>query len=160
MDVEERLERAGLALPPPMQVPAGVEIPFAWARATGARAVLSGHGALSDEGSPAGPFGKVPNTVTLGDAQRSAVSAGLAILASLRREIGDLGRVDHWVVINGFVNAYPGYSQTTAVLNPLSELILDLWGPDAGRHARTAIGVAALPLDLPVVISAEVALRD
>jgi len=61
-------------------------------------------------------------------------------------------------VINGFVNAEPGYPQTTAVLNPCSELILELYGADAGKHARTAIGVAALPLNLPVVIAAEVEL--
>jgi hypothetical protein len=60
-----------------------------------------------------------------------------------------------WLVVNGLVNAEPGYPQTTAVMNPVSELILDLYGPEAGAHARTAIGVAALPMNLPVIISAE-----
>lgn len=61
-----------------------------------------------------------------------------------------------WLTVSGHVNAEPGYAQTTAVINPVSELLLDLYGPEAGAHARTAIGVAALPLNLPVVISAEI----
>ena len=74
---------------------------------------------------------------------------------SLRRAVGDLDRVRAWVVVNGFVNADPGYQRTTAVLNPISDLLLDVFG-DRGRHARTAIGVSALPMNLPVVVSAEV----
>jgi hypothetical protein len=56
------------------------------------------------------------------------------------------------------VNAEDGYPQTTAVLNPVSELILDVFGPEVGAHARTAIGVRALPLNLPVVFTAELLL--
>ena len=88
------------------------------------------------------------------DAQASALSAGLAILGTVQRAIGDLDRVVGWVALNGFVQAEPGYAYTTAVLNPLSELLIEVFG-DAGLHSRTAIGVAALPLNLPVVISAE-----
>jgi enamine deaminase RidA (YjgF/YER057c/UK114 family) len=77
------------------------------------------------------------------------------MLSSLKANLGDLDRVTAWLMVNGFVNAEPGYPQTTAVMNPFSELIVDLYGPEAGAHARTAIGVAALPLSLPVVIAAE-----
>ena len=63
-------------------------------------------------------------------------------------------------MVNGYVNAEPGYQQTTAVINPFSELIIDLYGTGPGGHARTAIGVATVPLDLPVVISAEVEMLD
>jgi len=59
-------------------------------------------------------------------------------------------------MVNGYVNAESGYPQTTAVMNPFSVLIIDLYSTDAGSHARTAIGVATVPLNLPVVISAEV----
>lgn len=62
-------------------------------------------------------------------------------------------------MINGNVNADPRYRETTAVMNPCSELIVDLYGADAGTHARTAIGVATVPLNLPIVISAEVAIE-
>jgi enamine deaminase RidA (YjgF/YER057c/UK114 family) len=155
MEIEQRLSELGLDLPSPMVLPPGVEIPFAWVRVRGDRAYISGHGALQPNGSPAGPFGKVPVTVSLEAAQQSAGLATLAMLASLRRALGDLDRVSAWLVVNGYVNAESGYAQTTVVLNPCSSLILELYG-DAGVHARTAIGVAALPLELPVVISAEV----
>jgi enamine deaminase RidA (YjgF/YER057c/UK114 family) len=125
----------------------------------GDRAYVSGHGALDPSGSPAGPFGKVPDQVPLEAAQHSAVLAVLAILASLKTALGDLDRVGAWLTVNGYVNAEPGYRQTTAVMNPCSELILDLYGAEAGAHARSAIGVAALPLGLPVVVSAEVETR-
>ncbi|MBW3651267.1 MAG: hypothetical protein KY458_11945 [Actinobacteria bacterium] len=59
---------------------------------------------------------------------------------------------------DGFVSADDGYLQTTAVLNPVSDLLLDVFGSDVGAHARTAIGVKALPLNLPVVLTAELVL--
>ncbi|MFZ0250127.1 MAG: RidA family protein [Acidimicrobiales bacterium] len=156
MKVERRLEELGLVLPPAPTFPAGVEIPFAWVRVRGDRAYVAGHGPLSADGSPAGPFGKVPSVVSPEDARDSARLAILAALSSMRAALGDLDRVAAWLTVSGHVNADPGYAQTTAVINPVSELLLDLYGSDAGIHARTAIGVAALPLNLPVVISAEV----
>lgn len=156
MDIEGRLDELGLTLPAPAALPAGIDTPFAWVRLRGNRAFVSGHGALADDGSPAGPFGKVPSELTLEEAQHSARLATLAVLASLKAALGDLDHVSAWLMVNGHVNAEPGYPQTTAVLNPCSELIIDLYGPDTGGHARTAIGVASLPLNLPVVISAEI----
>lgn len=142
-------------MPPEPLLPSGVHIPFDWVRLVGNRCLLSGHGALGHDGSPAGPFGRVPDEVSLEQAQASTRSATLAMLAALRRALGSLDRVGDWVMLNGFVNAESGYGQTTAVLNPASDLILDVFG-EHGRHARTAIGVAALPLNLPMIISAEV----
>jgi enamine deaminase RidA (YjgF/YER057c/UK114 family) len=81
----------------------------------------------------------------------------LAILASLQRTLGDLDRVTGWLRVFGMVNSAPGFTRTPAVINGFSDLILDLWGPDAGPHARSAIGVAELPFNLPVEIEAEVA---
>jgi enamine deaminase RidA (YjgF/YER057c/UK114 family) len=97
----------------------------------------------------------VPSEVTLEEAQHSAHLATLAVLASLKAALGDLDRVTGWLTVNGYVNAEPG-PHTTTVINPFSELIIELYGTDAENHARTAIGVATLPLNLPVVISAEV----
>jgi enamine deaminase RidA (YjgF/YER057c/UK114 family) len=155
-NVDRRLEELGLALPAEVQLPPGVEIPFQWVRTRGDRALVSGHGALAADGSPAGPFGRVPSEVPLEAAQGSARLATLAILASLQRAVGDLDKVTCWLIANGFVNADPGYPQTTLVMNPFSDLILQLYGREAGGHARTAIGVSALPMNLPVIISAEV----
>jgi enamine deaminase RidA (YjgF/YER057c/UK114 family) len=158
MEVERRLAEMGLTLPAPMRLPPGVKIPFAWVRTHRNRAFVSGHGPLRADGSPADPFGKVPTQVSLEQAQESTRLATLAILSSLKASLGDLDRVTAWLMVNGFINAEPGYSQTTAVMNPLSDLILELYGTEVGAHARTAIGVATVPLDLPLVIAAEVAI--
>lgn len=112
-----------ILLPGELQLPPGVDIPFQWVRIRGDRAFVSGHGPLNPEGTPAGPFGKVPSEVSLEDAQESARLAALAILASLKRALGDLDRVAAWLTVNGFVNADPGYPHTTLVLNPFSDLI-------------------------------------
>jgi enamine deaminase RidA (YjgF/YER057c/UK114 family) len=70
-----------------------------------------------------------------------------------------LTRVTAWLMVHGMINAEPGYGQTTGVINGFSDLIVELSGEDVGRHARTAIGVAALPLNLCVVIAAEVEIQ-
>jgi enamine deaminase RidA (YjgF/YER057c/UK114 family) len=156
--VEQRLEERGLQLPDEAKLPPGITIPFQWVRVRGNRAYVSGHGALAADGSPLGPFGKVPSQVSLEDAQASCRSATLAMLASLKRAVGELDNIAAWLMVYGNINADPGYAQTTLVANPASELLVDLYGPDAGAHARTAIGMAALPLDLPVILAAEVEL--
>ena len=156
MEVERRLQDWAWSCPRARTFPVGVKIPFAWVRVRGNRAFASGHGALDANGTAAGPFGRVPDNVSLTDAQCSARLAVLALLSSLKAALGDLDRVTAWLMVNGHVNAEPGFGQTTAVINPASELILHLYGPDAGAHGRTAIGVAALPLNLPVVVAAEV----
>jgi enamine deaminase RidA (YjgF/YER057c/UK114 family) len=155
MSFEQRVATLGLQLPPGPVLPPGVAIPFDWVRVAGDRCVLSGHGALTAEGVPAGPFGSVPSEVSLEEAQQSARLAALAMLGALRSALGSLDRVRDWVSLTGFVNADPGYAQTTAVLNPASDVLLEVFG-EHGRHARSAIGVAALPMNLPVIMSAEV----
>ena len=156
--IETRLTDLGLRLPASPKLPPGVTIPFEWVRVRGKRAFVSGHGPLAPDGAPAGPFGKVPSEVPLEAAQESARLTALAMLSSLKEATGDLDRIAAWGIVNGFVNADPGYGQTTLVLNPFSDLILELFGPDIGAHARTAIGVATVPLNLPLVVSAEVEL--
>jgi hypothetical protein len=91
--VEARLEDLGAVLPAETALPPGVQIPFRWVRARGTKAFVSGHGALMPDGTPAGPFGKVPSEVSLEDAQGSARLTTLAMLSSLRRELGDLDRI-------------------------------------------------------------------
>jgi enamine deaminase RidA (YjgF/YER057c/UK114 family) len=155
MSFEQRIAELGLLLPPEPLLPPGVRVPFDWVRVVGERCVLSGHGALGPDGAPAGPFGSVPSEVSLEDAQQSARLAALAMLGALRSTLGSLDRVRDWVSLSGFVNADPGYQQTTVVLNPASDLLLEVFG-EHGRHARSAIGAATLPLNLPVIMSAEV----
>ena len=83
-----------------------------------------------------------------------------AILASLRLELGDLSRIAAWMRIDGFVSASSNFHDYPAVVNPASTIIHDVFGPEVGRHARTAIGVAGLPFNSPVEITAEVLIED
>jgi enamine deaminase RidA (YjgF/YER057c/UK114 family) len=151
--VRERLDELGLVLPRPPAMP--VTTTFSWVRVVGPRVLVSGHGPENPDGSPAGPHGRVPDRVSLEEAQQSARLAALAVIAGVEKAVGDLDRVDAWLTVTGFVQAEPGYDRTTAVLNSFSEVVLAVFGPEVGQHARTAIGVAALPLDLPVVVAAE-----
>ncbi len=159
MQIEKRLEELGLVLPEPVKTPPGVEIHFAWVRLHADRAYVSGHGPLNPDGSPAGPFGRVGAEVSAAQAYTAARLATLAMLSSLKRSLGDLDRITVWLVVSGMVNVAPGFTQTTNVINGCSDLLLEVFGSEVGTHARTAIGVAQLPLDLPVFIAAEVGVR-
>ncbi len=157
MRIENRLVELGLELPHPMRLPSGVALPFPWVRLWNGRAFVSGHGPLNPDGSLPATLGTVGADVTEEQAYAAARLTALAILASLQRALGDLDRVTGWLRVFGMVNAAPGFTRTPAVINGFSDLILDLWGPDAGPHARSAIGVAELPFNIPVEIEAEVA---
>jgi enamine deaminase RidA (YjgF/YER057c/UK114 family) len=159
MEIEQKLERLGLVLPEPAKLPPGVEVPFAWVRVHGSHAYVSGHGPLNRDGSPAAPFGRVGAEVSAEQGYSAARLATLSMLSSLKRCVGDLDRIAAWLSVSGMVNVAPGFTQTTNVINGCSDLLLEVFGSEVGAHARTAIGMAQLPLNLPVVIAAEVALR-
>jgi enamine deaminase RidA (YjgF/YER057c/UK114 family) len=135
--IEQRLATMGLSLPPPLQPPQGVVLPFRFVRVVGRRALVAGHGPQADDGRVA-----------------------LSMLGSLQRELGDLDRVRAWARIFGMVNSAPGFDRQPAVVNGCSDLILELWGPEAGAHARSAVGMAELPFGIPVEIEAEVEIAD
>jgi enamine deaminase RidA (YjgF/YER057c/UK114 family) len=154
--IEARLEELGLALPGPLKLPPGVTLPFPWVRVRGARAFISGHGPQSADGSLAGPLGKVGLDVTLDQARRAAHLTGLAILGSLKRELGDLDRVSSWLRVFGMVHSAPGFNQQPTVINGFSDLIIEIYGRERGSHARSAVGMAELPFGIPVEIEGEV----
>jgi enamine deaminase RidA (YjgF/YER057c/UK114 family) len=154
MRVRDRLRDLGLTLPAASAMP--VTTTFSWVRVLGDRVLVSGHGPQQQDGTPAGPFGRVPDAVSLEQAQQSARLAALAVIAGVEQAVGDLDRIDAWLTVTGFVQAEAGYPQTTAVLNSFSEVVMNVFGPSIGQHARTAIGAAALPLNLPVVVAAEI----
>lgn len=156
MRIEQRLTERGLVLPPPV----AVQLPFPWVRVHGNRAFVSGHGPQLPDGALAGPFGKVGADLSLEEGYQAARLTALAILGSLQRALGDLDRVTAWLRVLGMVNVAPGFNNTPAVINGFSDLILDLWGEAAGQHARSAVGMAALPFDIPVEIEAEVEIRE
>lgn len=154
--IEDRLGMLGLSLPPPVRLPPGVELPFRFVNVVGTRAVISGHSAQAEDGSIAGPFGKVGRELTVEQGCEAARLTALSMLGSLKRELGDLDRVVRWVRVFGMVNSTPGFTQQPAVINGFSILILELWGAEAGAHARSAVGMAELPFGVPVEIEAEV----
>ena len=156
MNIEAKLAALGLVLPEPLKLPPGTHLPFSWVRVRGNKAYISGHGPQNADGSVADPLGKVGAEVSVEQAYQAARLAALAILGSLQRELGDLDRVTAWLKVHGMVNSAPHFTQQPAVINGFSDLILELYGQEVGQHARSAIGMAALPFAIPVEIEAEV----
>jgi hypothetical protein len=153
--IEAKLADMGLTLPAPFLVPAHLKFPFAWVRARGNRAFISGHIAQNTDGSIAGPLGKVGADVSPEEGYASARLVAMAHLGSLKRALGDLDRVTAWLRVFAMVNVAPGFNETPRVTNGYSDLILELYGPEVGMHARSSIGMM-LPLNAPVNCEAEV----
>ena len=154
--VEDRLHALGFVLPQPLQLPPGVTLPFPWVRVVGSRAIFSGHGPTNADGSLAQPLGKVGAGVSEEQAYVAARLTGLAILGSLKRELGNLERIAGWSRVFGMVNSAPGFVRQPNVINGFTELILSAFGPEVGAHARSAVGLAELPFNIPVEIEGEV----
>ena len=149
---EVRLEELGITLPA-VPVPAGSYVP---ATRHGELVFLSGHGPIRLDGTGL-VQGKVGADVTLEEAREAARLTGLQLLASLRAELGSLDRVSSVLKLLGMVNCAPGFYQTPAVIDGCSNLLLEVFGPEVGRHARSAVGMAELPFDIAVEIEAVVA---
>jgi len=154
--IEQRLGEAGLELPRPMQVPAGLELPFAWCKVIGKRVTLSGHLPLAKDGSIWPVTGKLGAEVDIDQGYAAARQATLAMLATLKRELGSLDRVENWVRVFGMVNTAAGFHQTAPVINGCSDLLVALFGKRAGSHTRSAVGFAEIPFNCPVEIEGEV----
>ena len=160
MQIETKLEALGLRLPEEFTPPAGVQLPFSWVRVRGNRAYISGHAPQNPDGSIAQPLGKVGAEVSIEDAYQAARLIALAMLGSLKRELGDLDRVTAWLRVHGMVNSAPGFTRQPAVINGFSDLIIQLYGNEAGQHARSAVSMADLPFGIPVEIEAEVEISE
>lgn len=157
--IENRLAYLGLTLPPEIQIPTGVAIPFAAVNIRGNRAIVSGHGPQLADGSLAPPFGQVGGDVSVEQAIESSRLTALSMLGSLQRELGTLDRITGWLRVFGMVNSMPGFEEQPVIINGFSDLILDAFGPEVGRHARSAVSMAALPFGIPVEVEAEVSIR-
>ncbi len=156
MTAENQIDALELTLPAAMVTPPGVELPFAFVNVVGNRAIISGHLPQNADGTIAQPFGKVGADVSEAEAYAAARLVALSILGSLQRELGSLDRITHWVRLFGMVNVAPGFNRLPPVINGASDLILEVFGPGIGKHARSAVGMAALPFDVPVEIEGEV----
>jgi enamine deaminase RidA (YjgF/YER057c/UK114 family) len=157
--INRRLAELGITLPKPWTLPPGLTIPASFVRVRGKRVFVSGHVPIDADGSPAGPFGRVGAEVTPEQGQQAARMALLGILASLKRKLGDLDRIAAWLRVYGMVWPAAGFNGFPLLMNGASSLIQEVFGPEIGDHARVAIGVGALPFNVPVEIEAELELR-
>jgi enamine deaminase RidA (YjgF/YER057c/UK114 family) len=149
--IADRLSELGIVLPPPMP-PAGNYI---GCFVDGDTVYVGGHGPVNGDEIVRG---KVGSDLTLDEGRAAARMAALSMLATLDAELGSLDRVDAVMKVYGMVNVAPGFNRTPAVIDGCSDLLVEVFG-DAGRHTRTAIGVAELPFDIAVETEMIVRLR-
>ena len=141
VEIEEKISAMGFTLPDlPVQNTRRVR-----ANRTGNLVFLAGHGPFKDGGYPF--KGPVPDAISVEEASQATRYNALALLSSLKGEIGDLDRVRRIVKLVAFVNAVPGFNRASEVANGCSDLLMDLYG-DRGRHSRSAIAVCGLSLDI------------
>ena len=145
MTPEQNLARLALTLPSAPQ-PVAVYRPVVVAQGL---AYVSGHGPKRADGSLI--TGRVGAELDLAQGHAAARVVGLGILATLRAHFGSLDRVKRVVKLNGFVNVTPEFSPIPQVMNGCSDLMVQVFG-DAGKHARSAVGMANLPMDFAVEV--------
>jgi enamine deaminase RidA (YjgF/YER057c/UK114 family) len=153
-EVERRLTEAGLRLPPAAASVAN----YVPAVRVGDLIFISGQICFGEGGTIAPAHrGKLGATVSEADGRAAAEVVGLNLLAQLKLAVGDLDRVARCVRVCGYINAVPDYAALPQVMNGASDLMVLAFG-EAGRHARTTVGVAQLPLDSAVEVEAIFAL--
>jgi enamine deaminase RidA (YjgF/YER057c/UK114 family) len=153
MTADQRLTELGIELPEPFP-PAGNYVP---AVRTGSLLFLSGTGPARADGSFV--RGKVGGDIDLDGGVEAARLTGLQLLAAMRHELGSLDRVRRVVKTLGMVNCAPGFNRTPQVIDGCSSLLVEVFG-DAGRGARSAVGMAELPFDIAVEIELVVEVSD
>ena len=151
-DPETRLKELGIQLATPATPIAN----YVAAVAVGKTIYLSGQGPHKSDGTFV--IGKVGSDLTVEQAQAAAKLTGIALLEALKAKIGSLNRVKRIVKVLGMVNAIPSFEQQSQVINGFSDLMVEVFG-ESGKHARSAIGVASLPMNIPVEIEMIVELK-
>jgi enamine deaminase RidA (YjgF/YER057c/UK114 family) len=147
MSIEERVVQLGLSLPEGQAPLAN----YVLARESGERLYVSGHLGKRDGTIVTG---KVDTDVGRNEAYELARSAAVEMLASARHALGTLDRLRGVVKVTGFINSAPEFTEQSAIVNGASDLLVEVFGPDSGRHARSAVGVAQLPKGAAVEIEA------
>ncbi len=156
MKVENKLAEMGLTLPSP-PVPVATYVP---AVRSGNLLFVSGHGpAFEKDGKVQYMRGKVGRDLSVEQGYEAAKQVALNILQTIKQQIGDLDKVKRFVKILGFVNCSEDFHDQPKVINGASDLLGELYG-DAGRHARSAVGMYQLPFGIPVEIEAVVEVED
>jgi enamine deaminase RidA (YjgF/YER057c/UK114 family) len=150
-DPEQRLKELGLVLPEPAKPVAN----YVRAVRTGNLVFLAGHGECANAQT-----GKAGSGVTIEQAYASARRVGLCLLSSLKQEIGDLRKVRRIVKVLGMVNAAPDFADQPKVVNGFSDLMVEVFGEQRGKHARSAVGMGSLPGNITVEIEMVVEVGD
>lgn len=143
--IEDRLAHLGIELPPAVTPIAN----FNLTATAGSLLFVSGHGPTS--GSEVVFGGRVPSEVSVEEAYRAARLTALNCLRSIQDELGTLDRVTRIVKLLGMVWSDPDFTGQPQVINGASDLFVEVYG-EAGRHARSAVGMAALPMGIPVEV--------
>jgi enamine deaminase RidA (YjgF/YER057c/UK114 family) len=152
--IEQRMSELGIELPPaqqPLTDHASVVI-------IRGLAFLAGHGPMDSDRHPL-VTGAVGLEVTEEQAKQAARIAAMNAMASLRAACGTLDNVEQVVRLTGYVLSAPGFSRQPWVVDGASELLIDIFGPEVGRHARTSIGVASSALNMSVTVDIVVGVR-
>ncbi|MGI6631693.1 MAG: RidA family protein [Bacillota bacterium] len=144
MNAEQRIKELGYVLPTGRKPMANYVL---WKR-VGNMVYLSGHGCNGEEETWVGKVGK---DLTVEQGYEAARSCGLALLATLKSAIGDLDKVKNIVKVLGMVNSADDFGDQPKVINGASDLFVEVFG-EKGRHARSAVGMAGLPRNIPVEI--------
>jgi enamine deaminase RidA (YjgF/YER057c/UK114 family) len=145
---EERFHQLGLTLPPAPK-PIGVYKPFL---IVDKFAYVSGHGTVKEDRSLI--IGRIGKDLTLEEGKLAARQVGLAILATLKENLGSLDRIKRVIKVLGMVNATPDFERHPYIINGCSELFAQVWGEDNGVGVRSAVGMGSLPDNIPVEIEA------
>lgn len=146
---DQRFEELKLTLPPAPK-PIGVYKPFL---IVGNIAYVSGHGTVKEDGSLI--IGRIGKDLTMEEGKLAARQVGLAILATLKANLGSLNKIKRVVKVLGMVNAVSEFERHPFVINGCSELFASVWGEDNGIGVRSAVGMGTLPDNIPVEIEAQ-----
>lgn len=150
--IDDRLEGLGIELPEPV-TPSATYTRWVHDEETG-RLLISGTGPVKG-----GPLGQVDGEVSVEEAIAAARECGLQIIATVKAAVGDLDRVVRVVKVLGMVNASPAFGQHPTVINGCTDLLVEVFGPEAGLPTRSAVGMGGLPDRIPVEIEAEFKVR-
>jgi hypothetical protein len=154
MSADENFAALGLNLPPAPK-PLGVYKPLL---IDGKHCYVSGHGTVQDDGSLI--VGRVGDHLTIEEAKLAAQQVGLAILSTLKSNLGSLNKIKRVIKVLGMVNCVLEFEKHPFVINGCSELFAKVWGEDNGIGVRSAVGMGSLPGNIPVEIEALFELHD
>lgn len=154
MTAEENFAQLGLSLPP-APTPLGVYKPCL---IDGKYLYVSGHGTVRDDKSLI--IGRIGDTISQEDGKLAARQVGLAILATIKANLGSLNKVKRVIKVLGMVNCVSSFEKHPYIINGCSELFASVWGPENGIGVRSAVGFGSLPDNIPVEIEAMFELEE